>query len=92
MRLYALTIMLCAVMSSGCHLELSHFVDCSYTAEREATISTTGASQIRVLAQAGSLDIVGRANLAEVRASGTACARSQAQVDDVELLTRREGD
>ena len=53
---------------------------------------TAGASQIRVLAQAGALDIVGRANLVEVRASGTACARSQARLDKVELLTRREGD
>ena len=92
MRLHAFTIMLCAVLSSGCELALSGFADCSYTAEREATISTAGASRIRVLAQAGSLDIVGRANLAEVRASGTACAGSQARVDEVVLLTRREGD
>ena len=92
MRLHVFTIMLCAGISTGCERGLSGFADCSYAAEREATISTAGASQIRILAQAGSLNIIGRANLTEVRASGTACANSQAHVDEVELVTRREGD
>tara|TARA_Y100000294_G_scaffold35733_2_gene31289 strand:- start:72 stop:653 length:582 start_codon:yes stop_codon:yes gene_type:complete len=55
-------------------------------------MATSGVTEIRVIARAGSLEIAGHPNLGEVRASGTACANSQARLNDVQLLTRRDGD
>ena len=91
MRIHFIVIGLCAVLSAGCDIALARF-DCSVTDDRQAALATPGATAIRVIARAGSLEIVGRSDLAEVRASGTACADTQARLDEVELLTRRDGD
>ena len=91
MRVNLMVISACAVLSAGCEIALAGF-DCSMTDDRQATVATPGATEIRVIARAGSLEIVGRPNLGEVRASGTACADSQAHLDKVALLTRRDGD
>ena len=90
MRSPHIVITVCAALSTGC-VSFAGF-ECSETDDRQAAIDTSGATEIRVIAQAGSLTITGHRDRDEVRASGTACATSQARLDDVELLTRRDGD
>lgn len=62
-----------------------------YTAERSATISTARASRIGIQARAGSLRIVGRSGLDEVRAHGTARASSRDVLESVRLRADRSG-
>ena len=90
MRSPHIVITVCAALSTAC-VGFNGF-DCSETDDRQAAIDTSGATEIRVIAQAGSLTITGHRDRDEVRASGTACATSRARLDDVELLTRRDGD
>ncbi len=91
MRFSLIVIAVCAVLSAGCEIPLAGFT-CFVTGDRQASMATSGVTEIRVIARAGSLEIAGHPNLGEVRASGTACANSQAHLDDVQLLTRRDGD
>jgi len=81
----------CAALSTACDGSFAGF-DCSRSDDRQATIDTSGASEIRVIAEAGSLKITGHDDRGEVRASGTACASSRSRLEAIELLTRRDGD
>ncbi len=81
----------CAALSTACHGSFAGF-DCSRSDDRQATIDTSGASEIRVITEAGSLKITGHEDRGEVRASGTACASSRSRLEAIELLTRRDGD
>ncbi len=90
MRIPLIVITVCAALSSAC-VGLNGF-DCSETDDRQATIDTSRATEIRVVAQAGSLTTTGHQDRDEVRAPGTARAPRRARLDDVELLTRRDGD
>lgn len=91
MRVSIIMFALCAAASSGCHIVHVGF-NCEVTGDRQATMATSGVTEIRVMMGAGSLEIVGGPNLGEIRASGTACADTQAHLDEVELLTSRDGD
>ena len=91
MRISLMLVTVCAALSAGCEIPLAGFT-CSVTGDRQASIATSGVTEIRVITGAGSLEIEGQANLGEVRASGTACASSQTRLDEVQLLTRRDGD
>lgn len=65
---------------------------CAHKAQREASIDLSGAELVEVIARAGSLDIIGRDGLNEVRAKGTACASDDALLSKTVITTRREGD
>ena len=65
--------------------------DCSFTAERSATLPASGLQLARIDARAGSLRIEGRAGLQEIRVRGTACASSRALLEGIRLETRRVG-
>ena len=82
------------VTSWGCGVG---FVDdllntCSYTKTVAQTLPTAGVSRVRVIARGGTLEIHGRHDLAQLEATGTACARSQAALDDTELVVTSSGD
>lgn len=79
------------LMLSGC----SHFAfagACLHEAPRDASIVVDGATNIRVVAGAGSLDIIGKAGMSAVQAHGTACAAQESQLDGIRLIAERRGD
>ena len=65
---------------------------CLHEAPREASIAVDGATKIRVIAGAGSLDIVGKSGMSSVEAHGTACAAKESQLDGIQLIAERRGD
>lgn len=91
MRHALIVVTVCAGLSTACDGSFAGF-DCSRSDDRQATIDTSGASEIRVIAEAGSLKITGHEDRGDVRAFGTACASSRRRLDDVELLVRLDGD
>jgi hypothetical protein len=66
-------------------------LDCRYAADRKASIDTTGAARIEIMARAGDL-VVRPASGPVLTAGGRACASSQAYLDQTQLHARREGD
>lgn len=70
---------------------LGLFSGCDQTALREATVGAEGVRTIFVIGKAGSLRVVGRPGLREVRVKGTACASSASLLSEVQLDARREG-
>jgi len=65
--------------------------DCDYTAKRQVSVSLDGATSVRVIARAGSLEVHGKSGLNEVRASGTACTSRSSLLDDIQLEGRKSG-
>lgn len=64
---------------------------CRFSAERNATLSTSGVQRARIGARAGSLRIEGRAGLQEIRVRGTACASTRELLEALRLDTGRDG-
>lgn len=62
-----------------------------YTAPRSASASTAGITTIRVQNGSGRLTITGNPSATEVRATGTARASSQRDLDRLKLVVEREG-
>ena len=65
--------------------------DCRYTADRKASIDTTGAARIEIMARAGDL-VVRPASGPVLTAGGRACASNQAFLDQTQLHVQRQGD
>lgn len=75
------------LLSAACVISVDGaFNTCAYTAERTVTSPSQGASRVRIVARAGSLDIRGQSGLSEARVTGTACARDEDDLARVELL------
>jgi len=70
---------------------LGLFSGCDETAPRQATVGAEGVRTISVIGKAGTLRVVGRPGLREVRVKGTACASSSSLLGQVQLDARREG-
>lgn len=66
--------------------------NCKFTADRSATVDAAGAKKIVIGAGAGDLSVRGQDGQASVRATGRACASSEAFLGQVQLESRREGD
>lgn len=66
--------------------------DCDHTAPREATVPMEGARRVVIDAGAGSLEVRGVADRAELRATGTACASRDSVLEDIRLVADRRGD
>jgi hypothetical protein len=65
--------------------------DCDYGADRRASIDTTGAGRVEIMARAGDLRVQ-PAGTATLVASGRACASRQEFLDQTLLHVRRDGD
>lgn len=66
--------------------------DCRFTAERAAELPVDGIARLIVRAGAGSLEVVGDSGIRSVRAHGTACASSEALLEQVQIRLERRGD
>lgn len=64
---------------------------CDVSAERSATVPAAGINIVRIIAEAGSLDVEGRIDLTEISATGTACASNTADVDDIQFDVTTSG-
>ncbi len=65
--------------------------DCKFTADRTASVDTTGAARIEIAARAGDLELR-RADSKTVSAEGRACASSEEILSQINVRARREGD
>jgi DUF4097 and DUF4098 domain-containing protein YvlB len=63
-----------------------------HSADRNATVNAANARAVRIVARAGRLRVVGVDGITEVRVRGTARARKESRLDDIELRAEREGD
>jgi len=62
-----------------------------YTAQRTGTANASGATSIRIANGSGRLTVTGNPSATSVRATGTAHARSQRDLQDVKLVVERSG-
>jgi hypothetical protein len=83
-----------ALLLAGCNARVTIDSDfsCRVTADRSANIALGTAKVVRVVAEAGSLEIEGKSGLSEVRATGTACAADEDLLAQVQIQTRQIGD
>lgn len=94
MKLPRLALLALPLTAASCsHMVLAVNNDgCDYEEPREASISTAGASNVRIKAQAGSLTILGKADVTTAAAHGTACAESNSALQGIQLIAERRGD
>lgn len=67
------------------------YENCRFEAQRSARVDASGARLVEVAARAGSLEVVGRNGLSEVRVRGRACASSQQLLDELRIDAGRAG-
>ena len=65
--------------------------DCEVTRQLSTTLDAGGADRVLVIGRTGSLRIVGRQGLAEVRVTGEACASRSEILDQIEIIAERNG-
>lgn len=65
--------------------------DCTHRAERTADFSVDGIERLDIRAGAGELRVEGETGLRSVHAIGRACARSESQLESVQIRLEREG-
>lgn len=66
--------------------------ECRYERNLSLDMNASDASELRINAGAGSLEIVGVDGLDAIRAEGIACASDEELLDEMALLDRRSGD
>ena len=64
---------------------------CDETAERSTSAAAGGISTVRIISEAGDLDVEGQPNLTEVDAEGTACASNTGDLDDIQFEVTSSG-
>lgn len=64
---------------------------CDETAERFASSGAEGIGTVRIVAEAGDLDVEGQLNATEVEAEGTACASNTSDLDVVQFDVSTSG-
>ena len=64
---------------------------CAISEPRQASVEAGGAELVRVIAKAGSLEIMGKEGLTDVRAHGKACAEHREDLAEVRLVAERSG-
>src|SRR5262245_20414603 len=65
--------------------------ECRFSAPREATVDASAAAQVVISAGAGSLKVIGRPGLNQVRIRGTACASDRDLLEGIRLTATRSG-
>ncbi|HEY0306503.1 MAG TPA: hypothetical protein VGC44_16125 [Longimicrobiales bacterium] len=78
-------------MLAGCEWDLDGLGGCNYDRDFSDAISASGMTTLRVFADDGDLEIVGRPGLSEVRVRAEACSSSSRTVDDIDFFLFRDG-
>ena len=76
-----------AALLGGCTL----VNPCTSTAERSASFPAGDTTTVRILAEAGSLEVVGLTGITRVTASGTACAGNDHDLETIQFAMRTTG-
>lgn len=79
-------VVMIAALLAGCDV-----VTCDETAQRSATAAAQGITTVRIIAEAGSLDVEGELNTTEVRAEGAACASTAGDLEDIQFEVATSG-
>ena len=72
-------------------LAACNFASCDQTAERSASAAAEGTSTVRIIDEAGSLDVEGQPNMTEVVAEGVACASNTTNLDEIQFEVTTSG-
>jgi hypothetical protein len=81
-----------AMALTACDLDMTGIdVDCDYRDNFSDAIDARSATAVRIVAETGDLQVVGRSGLNEVRVRGEACAEDRRDLDDIELVVQRSG-
>ena len=75
----------------ACDVDLNGLGGCTYDEEFSDAISAIGMTTLRVLADDGDIEIVGRPDISTVRVYATACANDRSTLDDIEFDLFRNG-
>jgi hypothetical protein len=65
--------------------------DCDHRAQRHLTVPMAGVASVKVIGSAGSLEVRGVRGMADIRASGVACASSSRGLEKTVLQASRKG-
>lgn len=82
----AVAVLVMSALLVGCDL-----VSCDHTVDRSASVAANGIESVRIIAEAGSLDVDGQANVTDVNAEGIACASSSGDLDDIQFEITTSG-
>lgn len=66
--------------------------DCSHKATRNGDADAAGVKRVVIVAEAGDLLVRGKSGSGQITARGEACAGSAAQLDRIQIETRKSGD
>lgn len=77
--------------SSAVTLPAAQQRECRHEAIRSVTLAATAQDRLDLIARAGSLRVIGRAGLSEVRVRGRACASSEDLLEQLQIETERSG-
>lgn len=64
---------------------------CRFSADLEVSIDAVGIERVNIDAAAGDLAVQGHTDSSRIRVTGKACAKSEAAVQQIQLLSRTEG-
>lgn len=64
---------------------------CSETAQRRASAPLAGVTHLTVIGRAGELRVIGRRGVREVLATGTACADTKSELNDIQFRVEQRG-
>ena len=82
----AVAVLVMSALLVGCE-----FVTCDQTADRFESVPVAGIESVRIIAEAGSLEVDGQTNLTDVDAEGIACASSSGDLDEIQFEITTNG-
>jgi DUF4097 and DUF4098 domain-containing protein YvlB len=82
----AVAVLVVSALLVGCDL-----VTCDQTADRSESVPVAGIESVRIIAEAGSLEVDGQTNLTNVDAEGIACASSSGDLDEIQFEITTSG-
>lgn len=91
MYIYKLVLPALPLVLTGCS-HIAFAGGCLHEAPRDASVAIDDATNVRVVAGAGSLTVRGKAGMESVEAHGTACAAKESQLAGIRLIAERRGD
>jgi hypothetical protein len=78
-------------LMAACDVDFDGLGGCSNDREFSDAISAAGMTTLRLVADEGNLQVVGRPGLTQVRVHATACSSSSRTVDDIDFQIFRNG-
>lgn len=76
---------------SACDMDLTDISECEHREEIYETVQVGTADLLRVVAEAGDLEIRGRRGLAQVQVTAYLCADNRRQLNELDLAVNRSG-